>query len=311
MPAKMGGEVAILITGGSGFLGSALTPRLLEKGHRVYSLSRHPPAAAENLIPLLGDITEPNLGLLAVPQDLHAVYHLAAIHRLSEDNDGSIWETNVGGTENVLDFCARCDIPHLYFCSTAYTEGRNTYERSKATCELMVKESEIGATIFKPAIIMGTPQHFYPGHFSQFVGLLVRIMQREEPMRKKIEGTLSLPPIQPSLRIKGNPKGKINLVQIDPVADAIANIEREDTFWLTHPDPPTLEQVFNWIGEFIMLRIKVEPKFKPKPIEEMFRKLVTPFEPYLKGDNFPSNLKDCPPITKEFIEATIMRTIFD
>ena len=114
--------MGILITGGSGFLGQALTERLLAKGLKIYSLSRHPPEPRGNLIPLFGDITKPLLGLMETPRDIHAVHHLAAIHKLGEDWDGSIWQTNVQGTENVIDFCLRNKIRHLYFTSSAYTQ---------------------------------------------------------------------------------------------------------------------------------------------------------------------------------------------
>ncbi|GAJ14379.1 unnamed protein product, partial [marine sediment metagenome] len=87
--------MAILVTGASGFLGTTLVTKLLEKGRRVYGLSRHPPEARERLISLKGDILEPNLGLSEVPEDIRSVHHLAAIHRLGEDKDGSIWKTNV------------------------------------------------------------------------------------------------------------------------------------------------------------------------------------------------------------------------
>ncbi|GAH30494.1 unnamed protein product, partial [marine sediment metagenome] len=56
-------------------------------------------------------------GLDEVPEDISAVHHLAAIHRLSEDKDGSIWQTNVEGTQNIIDFCLKHNIPHLYFTS--------------------------------------------------------------------------------------------------------------------------------------------------------------------------------------------------
>ncbi|MBA7703486.1 hypothetical protein ES703_112272 [subsurface metagenome] len=165
--------MAILLTGASGFVGQALIPKLLEKGHKVYGLSRHPPAEAENLIPLVGDITEPNLGLKKVPKDIQSLHHLAGIHSLGQDKEGLIWRTNVDGTKNVVDFAEKHNIPHLLFTSTAYTQGRNVYERSKAFCEWMVKESKIPkVTIFKPSIIMGVEGHFYPGHFAQFVLLL-------------------------------------------------------------------------------------------------------------------------------------------
>lgn len=302
--------MSILITGGSGFLGTALTERLLKKGHRVYSLSRHPPAPTDNLIPIEGDILLPDLGLEEVPEDIWAIHHLAAIHKLGEDRDGSIWESNVQGTKNVIAFCTKHDISHLYFTSTAYTQGRNSYERSKALCETMLRESGIPfVTIFKPPIIMGTPQHFYPGHFSQFVTLLVQVHQRAEIVRRKFEGTLRLPVIEPVFRMKANSKGKLNLIQIDQVADAMARIDSAGTYWLTHPDPPSIEQLVDWIGEFIMVRIAITPDFKPSPVEIMFQKMSAAFVPYLWGDNFPSDLKEVPPITREFIQQTIKSTI--
>ncbi len=300
----------ILITGGSGFLGQALTPRLLNKGHKVYSLSRHPPTPSENLVPLVGDILQPNLGLSEIPEDIHAVHHLAAIHRLGEDKDGSIWETNVEGTLNVIDFCLKHNIPHLYFTSTAYTQGRNTYERSKALCESMIKASDIPqVTIFKPSIVMGTAEQFYPGHFSQFVTLVIKIHQRAEIVRRKIEGTLRLPIIEPIFRLRANPAGKLNLVPIDAVVDAMAEIEEPGTFWLTHPNPPTLSELVEWVGSFIMVKINIEPTFRATPIEALFTKMSAAFTPYLWGDDFPSDLKKCPPITEEFITSTIKRSL--
>jgi len=304
--------MTVIVTGASGFLGTALVSKLLAKGHRVYGLSRHPPEARENLISLKGDILEPNLGLSEVPEDIDAIYHLAAIHRLGEDKDGSIWVTNVDGTQNVVDFCVKHDIPHLYFTSTAYTQGRNTYEQSKAFCETIVNESSIPkVTIFKPSIIMGTPQHFYPGHFSQFISLVIKVHQWADTARRKLEGTLRLPIIEPVFRMKANPKGKLNLVAIDDVARAMAEIDQTGSHWLTHPHPPTLEQLVEWIGEFIMIKIKIESDFKPTPIEAAFGKMSTAFVPYLWGDDFPSALKDHSPITKEFIEQTIRRTLLN
>jgi len=303
--------MAILVTGASGFIGQALIPMLLAKGHKVYGLSRHPPAEARNLIPLTGDITLPNLGLGGVPKDIEAVQHLAGIHKLSEDKDGSIWKTNVEGTENVIAFCLKHKIRHLLFTSSAYTQGRNTYEQSKARCESMIKASGIPkVTIFKPSIVMGTEEQFYPGHFSQFVALVIKIHQRAEVVRRKIEGTLRLPIIEPVFRMRANPEGKLNLVNLDAIADAMARIEKSGTHWLTHPDPPTLEQLVEWVGSFIMVKIKIKSTFRATPVEAMFEKMSAAFTPYLWGDDFPSDLKKCPPITKEFITSTIQRGLY-
>ena len=302
--------MAVLVTGGSGFLGSALIPRLLKQGHKVYALSRHPPAASEKLTPVVGDILKLGLGMENVPEDIVAIYHLAAIHRLGNDPDGSIWESNVEGTKNVIKLCLSFNIPRLYFISSAYTGGRNPYERSKALCEIMVLESGIPKlTIFKPSIVMGTEEHFYPGHFSQFVSLVIKIHQRAELVRRKIEGTLRLPVIEPVFRIRGNPEGKLNMVQIDQVADAMARIKKTGKFWLTNPSPPTLQELVKWVGDYIMVDLRIEEEFQPTPLESSLQKITAAFSPYMQGDDFPSDLKDCPPITREFIQETVKRSL--
>lgn len=308
--------MSILITGAGGFVGRALCPLLLEKGELVYGLFRKPPEGhiPFNFIPLLGDITKPsNLGLKVVPKDIDRVYHLAGVHALSkEDKDGLIWRTNVVGTGNVLDFCVRHGKPHLLFTSTAYTWQCNPYGRSKIDNEQAITEYSrrygLKATIFKPSIIMGTRGYPYPGHFSQFISSVIKIHQRAELVRRKIEGTLRLPVLEPVFRIKGNPSGMLNLVPVDAVAKAMAEIDKEGTFWLTNPNPATLAELAQWAGEFIMVRMSFERDFKPTPLEAMFQKMATAFEPYLEGDNFPSDLRDCPPITREFIHETIKQS---
>lgn len=303
----------VLITGGSGFLGSALAEKLLACGHRVYSLSRHPPAPRENLIPLQGDIMEEGLGLRSIIKypDIDEVQHLAAIHNLGPDRDGTIWHTNVQGTINVIDFCKAHEIPRLCFTSTAYTQGRNPYEQSKAYCETLVRESGLDWTIFKPPIIMGSTQHFYQGHLAQFVMLLVKVHKRAELIRRKVEGVLRLPVIEPVFRLKANPKGKINLIQVDELVNAMVSHDTPGTYWLTHPDPPTVEDVCNWVGEMIMVRIMITHDFQTMPIEALFARLANAFTPYLWGDEFPTDLVQCKPITKEFIQQTILGTVFD
>ncbi len=306
--------MAILVTGASGFIGSALIPLLIEKGHRVYGLSRHPPIGSKDLIPIIGDITEPNLGLKDVPEDIEAVYHLAGIHSLRQkDKDGLLWKTNVDGTRNVLEFCQKHAIPKLSFISTAYTWSVNPYGRSKILNESAIAEfakgHNIEVTILKPSIVLGDETKPYPGHLSQWVSAVIQVHRRAELIRRKIEGTLRLPVIEPLFRIKGNPEGKLNLIQIDQVASGIANIEEAGTFWLTHPDPPTLQQLVDWIGELIMVRMKFLPEFKPTPIEVAFQKMTTAFQPYLWGDAFKSNLQLSPPIDKAFIQETVKRSL--
>jgi len=301
--------MAVLVTGSSGFLGKALTYRLTGARHKVYGLSRHP-LSGENLMPLTGDITQPNLGLKSVPSDITMCYHLAAIHRLGENQAEEIWETNVGGTANVIEFCKKYEIPRLAFVSSAYTFARNSYEKSKMVCESLVLNSGIPRkTIFKPSVIMPSEGIAYPGHFLQFVLLVVKLHKRAEAIRQVVEGKMRLPVIRPVFRVPGNPDGTLNLIKIDDVAKVMAEIEDEGTFWLTNPNPPRLGELATWVGESILLDLRIEPKFKPTPIEATFQKMAKAFGPYLFGDDFPTDLTQAQPINREFIHNTIKMTL--
>jgi nucleoside-diphosphate-sugar epimerase len=303
-------EVKVLITGGTGFIGSVLTLELIKKGDEVFTLSRHiPVSSVKGVTPMRGDILEANLGIFDPLLKFDVVFHLAGIHTLrTEDNDGSIWRTNVDGTHNVLNYCAEHKIPRLYFTSTAYAWSANPYGRSKmlndSEVENFCRTEGIRYTIFKPSVVMGTAGHPYPGHFSQFISAIIKVHQRAELIRQKIEGTLRLPVIEPVFRIKGDPEGHLNLVPIDQVVKGLLEIEEEGVVWLTNPNPPTLQELADWAGEYIMVKLKITPEFKAMPLETIFAQKAVAFAPYMQGDNFPSALPYCPKITKEFIQET-------
>jgi nucleoside-diphosphate-sugar epimerase len=299
--------VNILVTGASGFIGQALVDNLASQGNLVYALYRIPPQEKRmRVIAVKGDVLKEGLGIEAdsLPH-FDQIFHLAGIVNLGTDKDGMTYRTNVWGTENVLKFCTRHDIPHILFCSTAYTLGRNSYERSKALAEMLVRESDIPLkTIFKPSIVLGTPDYPCGGHFPQFVSMIVRVHRRAERIRRAVEGGLRLPVIRPVFRAKGNPNGYLNMVRIDKVAEKMAEFTDPGTYWLTNPHPPTLGQLAEWISRTILVDFKIEPNFKPTPIESQLARMVSAFTPYLKGDNFSSNING-DELTYDFIRWTI------
>lgn len=300
----------ILITGGTGFLGSALMPHLVSQGHHLTCLSRLPTDSWWSI--LNGDILKPNLGISFETEiEFDAVYHLAGSVNLSpRDRDGKIWDTNFRGTKNVVDFCLQHNIPHLFFVSSAYTLGRNPYEESKRWAESLVGSCSIPRiTIFKPSIILGTADHFRLEHFPQFATLLIRVHKRADLVRRKIEGSLHLPVIEPVFHLRGNPDGRLNLVSVNSVASAMAEITSPGVFWLTNPAPPRMSEIAAWLGEAVLLKLIVAEKFNATPIELAFERLTAAFKPYLGGDDFHSDLKGCPPITRETINDIVAHTV--
>jgi nucleoside-diphosphate-sugar epimerase len=102
-----------LVTGAGGFLGAALSRRLLEEGGDVAVLLR-PDTDRWRLADLLprlrviqGDVTDPDLAARAVAEARpDAVYHLAAHGGAETQKDVSrILQTNLLGTSAMLDAC--------------------------------------------------------------------------------------------------------------------------------------------------------------------------------------------------------------
>jgi len=310
--------MTVLVTGGTGTLGRELIRNLVARGQKVRILARDIKKAEElfsGFEILKGDVTEDNLGLVANPR-VDAVYHLAGFLDLSEKHRDALWNVNVVGTQNVIKLMKLYEIPHLYFCSTAYTQGRNYYEETKAIAENWIRESGVKYSIFKPGIIVPNSRTFEidkPQHLYIAARLWARLHRRAEPIRKKLEGTLHLPPKQISCRIKGDPGATLNLVQVDWIAEKMASIQNEGVYMLTSQRPLRVSKLLEWLGAVLFLNLKVEPEFKMKPHEALFDRLAKSFLVYVQDDfsRFEPSFNDCPAIIREFIERTVINSILN
>lgn len=140
----------VLITGATGFLGTALLRRLLEDGQhrRVWALVRAPDEAAARarvraaLAPVLGDLDADDERVVAIPADLeqpqlglapgHAeaiarsvteIIHAAASVSFSLPLEQAR-AINVAGTERLLELARRCPrLRRFAYVSTAYVAG--------------------------------------------------------------------------------------------------------------------------------------------------------------------------------------------
>jgi len=294
--------MAVLVTGYTGLLGRELVSRLRHKNLVVYGLARHHQLDID-CIPLTGDITKPNLGV-HIPDDIDAVYHTAALVQLADGKFQQLYLHNYTGTVNVLRMCRIKQIKKLYHVSTAYsTGGRNNYEDTKAWADQEVDNARcwLDITVFKPSIIIGSDKNAY----HQFIWLMVQVHRRAELIRRKIEGTLRLPVLEPVFRLKGDGKASLNLIPVDVVADYIINTEKQGIYYITNPNPPILQELVDWIGELVMLKIKFEQEFNMTPIEAVFHKLAESFLPYLQEIYLPCDLKECTILDKQYIQENL------
>lgn len=105
----------VLITGGTGFIGTRLALRCLERGDKVRVLGQINTPVEENnkrqiesqgAELILASVTDKNVVDKAV-QGIDVVFHLAAIQHEMNIPDQKFREVNVEGTKNVLDACVQ------------------------------------------------------------------------------------------------------------------------------------------------------------------------------------------------------------
>ena len=108
----------ILVTGASGFVGKALSLKLLSLGHNVRVLSRRPVTdlVSKGAVSFLGDVSAIN-DISTAFDGVEAVFHIAAKVDMWGDYE-DFFRTNVLGTENVIALCRKNKISNLVFTSS-------------------------------------------------------------------------------------------------------------------------------------------------------------------------------------------------
>ncbi|WP_395090827.1 NAD-dependent epimerase/dehydratase family protein [Armatimonas sp.] len=116
----MQGARAVLITGGTGFIGSALARVALERGWSVHLLGRDF-SRAESLLAAGARAISCDLrsrdGVVAACEGVDMVFHIGAFSAPWGDSV-EFHATNVGGTENILAACRVHKIAHLVHVSS-------------------------------------------------------------------------------------------------------------------------------------------------------------------------------------------------
>ena len=133
----------VLVTGSAGFIGSALTLRLLERGDNVVGVDNHndyyDPSLKEarlarhidhsNYEHFKIDIENgESMGQLFNANSFNGVVHLAAQAgvRYSIENPSAYINTNLVGFGNILEGCRHSNVSHLVYASSSSVYGANT-----------------------------------------------------------------------------------------------------------------------------------------------------------------------------------------
>lgn len=243
-------SLRILVTGSSGFIGSAISTPLAAAGHRVRAASRRPYIIAnqDNLEWVkLPDLENKDVDWDSLVAGTDIVLHLAAIAHRSHDDSSDYTQANRTATANLVQACRRQGIKRLIFMSsigaqagsaadhvvTEIDEPRpiTAYDRAKLAAEEEIRRSGVPFTILRPVIVYG------PGAKAN-IALMVRIATQPLPL-----------PF-------GAFKNRRSLLSIDNLAQAVALCLDEratlnQTFIVCDREPITLAEMFATLREAV------------------------------------------------------------
>jgi len=133
----------ILVTGGSGFLGSHVADALTEAGHEVSIFDvRHSPYLGEGQSMIIGDILD-QLSLERIMTGFDVIYHFAGIADIDECTCKPVdaVKYNILGTVNLLEASRIANIKRFVFGSSAYvySDSGYFYRSSKQACESFIE----------------------------------------------------------------------------------------------------------------------------------------------------------------------------
>lgn len=133
----------VLVTGGSGFLGSHVADALTEAGYMVTIFDREQsPYLKMDQKMYVGDILNMDQVLGAV-DGKSAVFHFAGLADIAETNQkpSEAIKYNILGTANFLDSCVKANVSRFVFASTVYvySEHGGFYRSTKQACELLIE----------------------------------------------------------------------------------------------------------------------------------------------------------------------------
>ncbi len=113
-----------LVTGAAGFLGSHVARQLVARGDEVRVLLRasstNRAIADLSLEYVTGDLRDP-ASLERAMKGVKRVFHVAADYRLWAKRSREIYDSNVGGTKNLLEAAKRAGVEQLIYTSTVAT----------------------------------------------------------------------------------------------------------------------------------------------------------------------------------------------
>ncbi len=157
----------VFLTGGTGFVGRAITDRLLAAGHKPRLLVRTSGTARTGVEVFRGDVLDPG-SLAHALEGTAAVIHLVGI--ISEIGKNTFANVHTRGTQNMIQAAQNAGVKRFVHMSALGTrpESVSEYHKTKWMAEEEVRRSGLNYTIFRPSLIFG-PEDQFVNLFSKII----------------------------------------------------------------------------------------------------------------------------------------------
>jgi uncharacterized protein YbjT (DUF2867 family) len=152
----------IFITGGTGYLGSHLIPRLAKRGHRVRALVRSGSEGklAAEAQAVTGDAL--NLSYVERISPCDTFVHLVGVSHPASVKAEEFRSVDLAATRVAIAAAVAAQVRHFVYVSVAQPAPvMKEYQQVRAECEAAIRASGLNATILRPWYVLG-PGHRWP-----------------------------------------------------------------------------------------------------------------------------------------------------
>jgi uncharacterized protein YbjT (DUF2867 family) len=166
----------IFVTGGTGYMGRHLLPRLVDRGYRVHALVRA--ASAHKLHPgcepVIGDALDRDTFAEHIAPGA-TVIHLVGVSRPSPAKAEQFRRIDLASTAEVVEAALAAGASHFIYLSVAQPAPvMRAYVEARRDAEHIIRASGIPATFLRPWYVLG-PGHYWPIALLPFYAILQRI----------------------------------------------------------------------------------------------------------------------------------------
>ena len=251
----------VLVTGGSGFIGSHVTDKLRAKGIDVRVFDMRRPMHREDLEYQQGSIMDTEALRIAM-NGVDAVHHLAAVADVKDVHDDPSYaeSINVRGTLNVLEAMRRARVKRLVYGST-------TWVYSATPAPVVDEETPLGV-----------PEHFYTATklaseyycqtYANLFGLETTILRYGIPYGPRARPTTVLA-IFVERALKGEPivihgdgSQFRQFVYVEDLAEgnvlALKSVAKNRIYNLDGPDEVTIRRIAEVVKEVVGEAVHIE-----------------------------------------------------